>query len=139
MNSSRYQSMTEDQSRALMAIMFAESSNKALLDKDYNEVLGTQDFICQVIEKRVAAFKLPKFEPSAVIMLSILVQGNPGKAVIGMVETMEKFEEIKPDKINAQFIAEHVYPWGFYLDSAWENVWDTRKMADRATGYNKLI
>jgi hypothetical protein len=132
--------MTESQTSVVLSLMLAESENKESFDKGYREQVKDVDFICQIIEKRIKAFKLPTFEPSAVMMLSMFAQGNPGRAVISIIDTLDTWKRLGGiHKISGEFVATHVYPMGIYSQEEFETVWDAKKLEPKDQGYNFII
>jgi len=139
-NDGRFKSMTQDQAEALLSVVLMDKQgNKKLFDDFYLDIL-TNDFVCKVLEKRISVCKLPRFEASALAMISILSEGNPGRAVLSLIETMEKFDAVKPKTIDAEFVSTYVYPWGFYTEAEFEKEFDKRREpVNKKMGYNWLI
>ena len=94
-------------------------------------------FLSKILQKRIDVFKLPKLEPSAIMVLSTLCE-NPGKVILGLIETLEKAEILKPKKIDGSFICSDVYPMGFYDDEEFDKEWEIRKEKHNE-GFNKII
>ena len=129
--------MSEISMKLMFLILSVERENKpseiAELYADFKEAF----FSANVLQKRLEVLKIPMIEPTGVLALSVLAEGNPGRAILGMIETYEKFDEIKPEKINANFICEHVYPFGFYSEEEACYRFDVRK--DNRTGKYDFI
>jgi len=122
MNMQDYQQMTREQSEILMKLMFLKEEPP--LEEFISEM--EEDFGTQILHKRITSCDLPRLEPSAYIDL-VNFADRPGTLVMALIDTLEKHEEIKPDKINAGFIAEHVYPFGFYKPEVAERIYDERR------------
>lgn len=92
-----------------------------------------------LIEKRIEGFKLPPFDPSAILVIAfIFADGSPAGAVLSMIETLEAYDRLKPEKIDSAFICTYVYPWGIYTREGFEQNWKFRK-DHFDDGYNPLI
>ena len=131
----RYKPLKDEQVELMMKVHLSELENKARFDEFYQNYFLKADFLAQVLEKRIKVFKLPRFEPSAIIFISLLVDGNPGRAVLALIETLEKAEELSGGGlIDSAFIANSVYPWGFYTDEEFEKEFERRKEE-----HNRLI
>jgi len=90
-------------------------------------------------EKDPTAFQLPLFEKSALLALELFAQGNPGRAVLSLIDTMEAYEKYLPEKIDISFISTFVYPDGPYSQVGFETVWEDRKNGTKVCGYNRMI
>ena len=127
--------LTEEQMKILMVLLIAPENEIQVL---YDDILKAGDFISNVVKKRAEAFKLP-FDPSAIMMISMMTKGNPGRAVLAMIDSLEEWDKQgKQNTITAGFISQHVYPWGYYTESAFEREWNNRQ-AKKEESYNYLI
>lgn len=132
-----FRPLTEEESRFIVTVCLIDKSDPIALIEMYNEFRETT-FITKILEKRIEAFKLPKFEMSAILALTVLSTGNPGRAVLSLIETMEAYDKFFPEEINIDFICTNVYPFGIYTDEGFEQVWETRK-ENFDKGYNPII
>lgn len=134
--------MNGEQCEALLVMLIAEMQDKQMFDKLYESTVKEKDSICKVIEKRVEVFKLPKFEPSAVMFISMIVSGNPGKSVLAMIDTLDAWKSIEKksddDKIDAKFMSTYVYPFGFYDNDGFERNFNEKREKPKE-GHNFLI
>lgn len=97
------------------------------------------DPMCQIMLKRIKAFNLPEFKGSAIVALSLLAEGNPGRGVMAMMDTMREYDKRKPEKIDVGFVSEFVYPFGYYTEESFEALWDSYKEKPESHPYSKLI
>jgi len=127
--------LTEQQTSALLSILMMEKAKSDKIPIIWNKMKS--EFGPQLILKRIEFFKLPIFEPTAIMMISILAN-TPGMIVLAMIDILEAWDKYKPEAINAGFICEKVYPFGFYSQKEFEKVWDKRK-EKMNEGWNGLI
>lgn len=132
-----YKPLTDEQTKMVLSILLALKSDRQNVCKEIAEVF-TDDFIAKVICKRINVLNLPKLTPDAILFISLLAEGNPGKSVLMLIETLEKAEELKISDINIEFIMTDVYPWGFYQDDIFAQEFDQRR-EKHDQGYNRLI
>jgi len=111
----KWKQLTEDQSKMLMTLLMA--------DKDMPDDMIAEDFLCNVVKKRIEACKLPiEYDNIGLAYLSILCEGNPGRAVISLIDLLNK----EVPKITVQSMVD-VYPDGHYSNEALEERIDTLK------------
>ena len=73
-------------------------------------------FTCKVIDKRVEELDLPiKFTDAALLAAEVFAEGNPGKAVVFLIDSLNKFEG---KTVGLDEICESLYPFGFYTDAS---------------------
>jgi hypothetical protein len=129
--------MDETTTKMMLVVLTMEregiSSEIAQMYVDFQNIY----FSARVLQKRLEVLKTPILEPTAIMALSVLAKGNPGRAILGMIETYEKADELKPDKINAGFICEYVYPMGFYDEEEFGKLFDARR--EKRTGKYDFI
>jgi hypothetical protein len=131
--------LTEDIAKVLLVILAVEKERPEeipILYKDFGETF----FAAKLIQKRIDVLNIPKMEPSAIMALAAICQ-VAGKAVLGMIDTYEKAEEIRqtrPVKIDAAFICQYVYPMGFYEDYEFGKIFDKRRET-RSGKYDFII
>ena len=88
-------------------VMFDQRNRQTV--KDINELKA--DHSCELILKRIEAFKLPiSFTPNALFALSLLAEGVPGMLVIGLIDSLTKFEG---QEVSFNDIVK-LYPFGMY-------------------------
>jgi hypothetical protein len=122
-----FKPMTGSQCETFLHLTIAEQSDKKQFDKIYHDELQPRDMICKIIEKRIEAFKLPHLEPSAIVFISLLSEGNPGRSILGLIETLEHAMKSNPELIDSTFIAMEVYPWGFHTPESFEKEFEARR------------
>ena len=106
-----YKPMNEEQSRLFISIMLASQVDKAVLPED------DLPFVIQIVQKRIEAMKLPiDFDTTGLLAALILSDGNPGKMVTILIDSLTKYEG---QTVTIEEISE-VYPWGFYTDESFE-------------------
>jgi hypothetical protein len=133
--------MNASQYGTLVMLLTAEREDKVNFDTEiYPAFLasGEASITANIIKLRIEVLKLPKLEPSAIMVLAMFSGGNPGKAILGLVETIEDAAEKKPSLIDAKFVCDQVYPFGFYSDAEWYNVFECRKERNQE-GFNWII
>lgn len=120
--------LTKEQAESLLVIMTAEKKAPTVFEDIWKEFEKT--FGCQLIQKRIAAFKLQKFEQSAILTLLTMCGNHAGRLVLAMIDTLEARDRVsvKPEKINCEFICTYVYPWGTYTEEAFEREWHAHKL-----------
>jgi hypothetical protein len=118
--------LNEIASKLLMVALFVEKRDT---DKDiaymFNDFFDIS-FVAKILQKRIEVLNLPPIEPTAIMALSA-IGNNPVRGILALIETYEKADELKPEKINAAFICEHVYPMGFYDDEELSSRFDYRR------------
>ena len=130
--------MSETSTKMMCAVLLVEEEGiSSKIDEMYTDLQKVY-FSAKVLQRRLEVLKIPKMEPTAVMALSVLAEGNPGRAILGMIETYEKAEILKPPKINAAFICENVYPWGFYDENESYSRFDARR-ENRSGKYDFII
>ena len=103
-----WKQLTKEQSEILMGLMMAESQ--------IPEEKIADDFLCNVIKKRITACKLPiEYETNGLVYLSVLCEGNPGRAVLTLIELLNR----KEPKITIHALVD-AYPDGHYTTEALE-------------------
>jgi aspartate carbamoyltransferase regulatory subunit len=127
-----------DSTNLLAIILIVERNNipsqTAKLYADYQEITK----LTKLIEKRISVMNLPILEPTALMALT-LIAPSAGKCVLGLIETFEKVDLLKPEKITAHFICENVYPNGFYEDEEFNKKFEFRKAHRENSKYNFII
>lgn len=132
----RMKALDEDFSKLLLTILFVEKETPKklpLLYKDFQESF----FVSRILQKRIDVFHLPTIEPGAIMTLTVLAN-NPGKGILALIETYEKADKLRPEKINAEFVCIHVYPMGFYADVEFKTAFENRK-TNRYGKYDFII
>jgi len=73
-----------------------------------------EDFVCQVVMKRINACELPlNIDNRAIAYISVLSKGNPGRAVITLIDILERdIENVTLDTLVG------LYPFGHYSEDA---------------------
>lgn len=137
LNTNIVRPLTEDETATLIGISSMETQAPDKFLETYDK-FRKNSFIVKVLEKRIEFFKLSKFEPSALMILSLFSEGNPGRAVLSLIETLEAYDRYHPEKIDLHFICTQVYPMGIYTDQGFEREWERRKDNFDA-GYNPII
>jgi len=130
--------MTDDEAQTFLAILLINKKDPQAFALVYPE-MRENSFILSVLEKRIEAFQLPLFEKSALLALELFAQGNPGRAVLSLIDTMEAYQKYLPEKIDISFISTFVYPDGPYSQAGFETVWEDRKNGIKVCGYNRMI
>ena len=103
-----WKQLTREQSKVLMNLMMVESQ--------IPEEKIADDFLCNVIKKRITARKLPiEYETNGLAYLSVLCEGNPGRAVLTLIELLNR----KEPKITIEALV-NAYPYGHYTTLALE-------------------
>lgn len=123
-----YKQLTEEQTGTLCHVL-------TLSEPPYDEFIESLDEIplLQILHKRIVAFKLPRFEPSAYFVIGLLTD-RPGTVIMALIDILNKYDEIKPEKINAEFICMHVYPHGFYTEEAAKKHYYEHRPKEKQTG-----
>lgn len=125
MNPSDYQPLNKEIGELLLLIILnVKRDGEPDLDKFIEET--KDEFSIQILHRRIVGFTLPRFEPSAYMFLATLCE-TPGQVVMTLIDTLNKYDEIKPEKIDVHFIAQHVYPYGFYTKEACEKHYDAHR------------
>jgi len=119
-----YKPLNENQAKALMGLIMYNEIDLKKFEKDAKE---NDDFFPLILIKRIKVLNLPRFEPSAILFLSMLVD-RPGTLILGLYDTLNKYTELNTkEKIDASFIAQNVYPFGFYDDKSVEEAYYKKK------------
>ena len=106
--------LTNDEMLIILSMDF-NGRHKELYDEFEKEPIA-QLFIKRLNVFKKAPYNIRAFEKDAIIGLGLLSKGNPGRAVLSMIDTLEKADEFNPKKIDLEFICYHVYPDGVYSD-----------------------
>jgi hypothetical protein len=121
--------LTKNQAKTVASILLFEKEDPKQFLVTYLEYLD-RSFLSQILQKRIDVFELPRLDPSAIIILSILCD-NPGKVILGLIETLENAKDMKLEKID-------VYPLGFYEDDEFEKQFELRRK-DKTYRFNFII
>lgn len=79
-------------------------------------------FTSKVVKKRIEVMKLPiEFTDAALLSIDIFTQGNPGRAVVFLIDALTKFEN---GIVSLNDVCEKLYPMGFYTEEALEEYID---------------
>lgn len=99
--------LTETQAQLLVGILMAPTE---IVIPD-NEKLP----IMQIVQKRITGYNLPiKFTDAALLYIAILSDGNPGKAMVILIDSLQRYGNDKDVvEVTTSDLCE-LYPWGFY-------------------------
>lgn len=138
----KYAPLTEDQSKTFLQLILAKSNGNQSQIEEMGKALEADNYFpYMLLKKRLDCYK-DRLDPismttDAVVFLAMM--GHvPGHWVIMLVECFEKAFEMHKEVIDLEFVATHVYPWGFYTQAGFEEVWDLKK-SNHDVGYNWLI
>ncbi len=93
----------------VMAVMMETSGHKIPIEELRNEKI----FAIEVLMKRIEAMQLPiSFTPTGLIAAYALVENNPGRAVVLLIDCLTAFEG---KTVTAAMLAD-LYPYGFYSE-----------------------
>ena len=114
--------LSEDTSDLLLKLFMVDADCKKTGNKGPTIEECRKDAMCDLIMKRIDAFKLPlNFTPTGLLALTFLTEGRPGKAVVGLVDILTKFEG--KDEITMSDIYD-LYPNGMYNEKTFEDYID---------------
>ena len=90
--------MDETSTKMMCAVLLVEEEGiPSKINEMYTDLQKVY-FSAKVLQRRLEVLKIPKMEPTAVMALSVLTKGNPGRAILGMIEAYEKSRRTETTK-----------------------------------------
>ncbi len=140
-------SLTEDNMRLLAGVMMSSIDDGAdwvfnpdeECDPDHKET--RLPWIIRVIRKRIVGERLKiQITKKAYIIIALLVDGNPGKAMFILHKIGNFFEKIKAREwlVTSLVLMRSLFPFGFPTQAAFEKWWDGQKVRGQGWSDNKV-
>lgn len=114
----KYKALNTEQVQMFMGVLMLNDDTKI---KEF--IL--QDSISQIIQRRIDIYKdkleIPEIDPKVIAIISIMSEGNPGRAIAMLIELCYDFNS--EVKIYTDDITK-IYPQGFYDEATFRVIVD---------------